>query len=121
MLTGGTSKTIIAHHIEWMKTPQSRARGLLKYSQSPTSHAAIFELPLNGFLPLVHTFGMKFPIDILFLDREQRVRWMKRSVPSSRFVFPWARALGGLPYLVEVCKGDTAHLQVGDQLQWGEA
>jgi len=34
----------------------------------------------------VHTFGMRFPIDVVFLDREGRVARIARRVPPRRFV-----------------------------------
>jgi uncharacterized protein len=33
----------------------------------------------------VHTFGMRFPLDLLFLDRWGRVIEIRRSVPAGRF------------------------------------
>jgi uncharacterized membrane protein (UPF0127 family) len=34
----------------------------------------------------VHTFGMRFPLDLLFLDRRLRVVEVRRSVPPRRVV-----------------------------------
>jgi uncharacterized membrane protein (UPF0127 family) len=34
----------------------------------------------------VHTYGMRFPLDLLFLDREGRVVEVDREVPPSRVV-----------------------------------
>ena len=34
----------------------------------------------------VHTFGMRFPLDILFLDRSRRVIASRRAVPAGRVV-----------------------------------
>ena len=34
----------------------------------------------------VHTFGMRFPIDVLFLDDERRVIELRRSVPPCRIM-----------------------------------
>jgi uncharacterized membrane protein (UPF0127 family) len=33
----------------------------------------------------VHTFGMRFPLDLLFLDQGGRVIEIRRSVPAGRF------------------------------------
>jgi hypothetical protein len=33
----------------------------------------------------VHTFGMRFPLDLLFLDRQGQVIEIRRSVPAGRF------------------------------------
>jgi uncharacterized membrane protein (UPF0127 family) len=32
----------------------------------------------------VHTFGMRFPIDLVYLDREKRIRKLRRDVPPWR-------------------------------------
>jgi uncharacterized protein len=34
----------------------------------------------------VHTLGMRFPLDLLFLDREGRVVEIRREVPAARIV-----------------------------------
>ena len=34
----------------------------------------------------VHTFGMRFDLDLLFLDEDGRVTELRRSVPPWRFV-----------------------------------
>jgi len=42
----------------------------------------------------VHTFGMRFPIDVVFLDREDRVVRVAREVPPRRFAGArWARTV----------------------------
>jgi uncharacterized membrane protein (UPF0127 family) len=46
----------------------------------------------------VHTFGMRFPIDVLFLDDEDRVIELRRAVPPGRFIrCPGAMAVLELP------------------------
>jgi uncharacterized membrane protein (UPF0127 family) len=34
----------------------------------------------------VHTFGMRFALDLLFLDADQRVIQLRRAVPSGRLI-----------------------------------
>jgi uncharacterized membrane protein (UPF0127 family) len=34
----------------------------------------------------VHTFGMRFPLDLLFIDGDQRVIELRRAVPPGRFI-----------------------------------
>jgi uncharacterized membrane protein (UPF0127 family) len=34
----------------------------------------------------VHTFGLRFPLDLLFLDRQRRVVEVRRDVPAARVV-----------------------------------
>jgi uncharacterized membrane protein (UPF0127 family) len=35
----------------------------------------------------VHTFGMRFPLDLVFLDRELREVGLRRAVPPGRLAF----------------------------------
>jgi uncharacterized protein len=45
----------------------------------------------------VHTFGMRFPLDLIFLDRAGRVIELRRGVPPRRFA-----ACGGAESVVEL-------------------
>lgn len=44
----------------------------------------------------VHTIGMKFPIDILFLDKNRKVVGVEESIPPNRFSSFVFRAEGAL-------------------------
>jgi uncharacterized membrane protein (UPF0127 family) len=55
-------------------------RGLAGLDDLPAQHA--LRIPRCGS---VHTFGMRFPIDVVFLDREDRVVRVAREVPPRRF------------------------------------
>lgn len=115
------SQKTLAEKVEWMKTPSERARGLLKYTSAPQKFAAIFRLPFGGFIPLVHTIGMKFSIDILFCNREGAVEYCALKVPPGRFVLPLKFIFGGCSYLVEFSGCDLSAVKVGDRLVWGES
>jgi uncharacterized membrane protein (UPF0127 family) len=46
----------------------------------------------------VHTFGMRFALDLFFLDREGRVVYVRRRVPPRRVVWcPGARNVLEIP------------------------
>jgi uncharacterized membrane protein (UPF0127 family) len=46
----------------------------------------------------VHTFGMRFPVDVLFLDEDGRVIELRRAVPPYRVIrCPGAMAVLELP------------------------
>ncbi len=63
----------------------------------------------------VHTFGMKFPIDILFLDKRRRVRKVRHAVPRSRIAVDlFAHSVLELP-AGTIKRTATG---VGDQLQF---
>jgi uncharacterized protein len=59
----------------------SRNRGLLGRATLDPEHALIIA-PSN----MVHTFGMRFPIDLLFVTRDGRVLKAARAVPARRIV-----------------------------------
>jgi uncharacterized membrane protein (UPF0127 family) len=86
----------------------SRRRGLLgRDSLSP--EAALVIAPSNG----VHTFFMKFAIDVVFVARDGRVLKIARAVK------PWRASLALRAFaVVELAAGaaDRAALQVGDRL-----
>ena len=59
----------------------SRKRGLLGRDGLPAGHALIIA-PSN----MVHTFFMRFPIDVLIASRDGRVVKARTSVPARRIV-----------------------------------
>jgi uncharacterized membrane protein (UPF0127 family) len=66
----------------------------------------------------VHTFFMRFPIDVIFLDRESRV---VKVVDSMK---PWRTALGGGGKdALELNAGEASRLgiQPGDRILFGDA
>jgi uncharacterized membrane protein (UPF0127 family) len=60
----------------------------------------------------IHTWGMQYPIDVVFLDRSLRVLAVRRAVPPWRMVF----APRGTRSVVELPAGGAAALSVGDAL-----
>lgn len=101
-----------------MLDARDRTRGLLKYAFAPDSYAAIFKLPFLGVLPIVHTFGMKFPIDIVYCDSRKQVLKIVRGVHPHRLIVPWSLLLGGARYLIEFSNVDLEGIKVGERLEW---
>lgn len=64
---------------------------------------------------MVHTVGMRYPLDIAFIDRNGQVRKLVRALAPRRM----AGSLGACMTL-ELAPGaaDTLGLRVGDRLQW---
>jgi uncharacterized membrane protein (UPF0127 family) len=71
----------IATHLETAFESASRNRGLLGRTGLPPGHALIIA-PSN----MVHTFFMRFPIDLLFVARSGDVLKIRTHVPSRRIV-----------------------------------
>ncbi|MBN2466463.1 DUF192 domain-containing protein [candidate division WOR-3 bacterium] len=85
-----------------------RTRGLLGRASLPREEGLLIETPGP-----IHTCGMKFSIDVLFLDRQMRVVGMKTNLKPWRFAWtPGAR------YVLELAAGRIAETdaQVGDRL-----
>jgi len=119
VLKDSSSQELIANQVEFMSSARQRSKGLLKYAEAPKDFAAIFKLPVNGFFPVVHTIGMKFPIDILFCNSKKRVCFVYPNVQMNRFVVPFRFLLGGLPYLIELSVPRRLP-KVGTELSWEE-
>jgi uncharacterized membrane protein (UPF0127 family) len=71
----------VATTIEGAFDSASRKRGLLGLESLPPGEALIIA-PSN----MVHTFFMRFPIDILIATREGRVVKARQNVPARRIV-----------------------------------
>jgi len=74
-----TRGTTLADFATVANTSATRRTGLLKHSEL---------LPGDGLwivpCEAVHTFGMRFPIDLVFLSRKRVVRKIRHAVPRRR-------------------------------------
>lgn len=61
------------------ETAQERMRGLLGRDHLPSGEALLLKRCGS-----VHTFGMRFAIDVVFLDRQQRIVAIHHDVPRGR-------------------------------------
>jgi hypothetical protein len=86
----------------------SRKRGLLGRTGLPPGHALIIA-PSN----MVHTFFMRFPIDVLFVARDGRVLKARRSVPARR-VSGAFRAFAVIEMAADAL--DSSDTRAGDRL-----
>lgn len=69
----------LAKNLLLADTLLSRMKGLLG-SKGLERGEGLWIKPCNG----VHSFGMRFPIDVVFLDREHRVIAVRPSLPPNR-------------------------------------
>lgn len=75
-----TRQTIIAEKIIIPKTLLERTIGLLKYK---TPAAMLLKTRFG-----IHTLDMKYPIDVLILDKQNRVVRLKENLKPNR-IFLW--------------------------------
>jgi len=93
-------------------TGRKRRIGLLKHDRLPPGHG-LWIAPCEG----IHTFGMKFPIDAIFLDRRKRVLKVRAAIGANRIsLCLWAHSVLELPAGTAISTGT----QPGDQLEFTE-
>ena len=78
-LVNRTRGFVLATRVETAFDSRSRRRGLLGREGLPTD-TLLAIAPSNA----IHTFGMKFPIDVLFVARDGRVVKRVSSMPARR-------------------------------------
>jgi uncharacterized membrane protein (UPF0127 family) len=88
----------------------ARARGLMMAPPLPDSGGLVIE-PCNS----IHMFFMRYPLDIVFLDKEGRVVFMYRGIK------PWrmGRVVKGARLAIELPEGavDRSRTQIGDRIE----
>jgi uncharacterized protein len=108
-LVNGRNERILARTLTTAFDSASRRRGLLKHDSLPADSALIIA-PTNA----IHTFFMRFAIDVAFVRRDGRVVKLRRALR------PWriAAALRGFA-VVELPAGalDRAEILPGDTLR----
>ncbi|WP_336603755.1 DUF192 domain-containing protein [Bordetella sp. 02P26C-1] len=65
-----------------------RLRGLLCRATAPGPRTGFWLKPCSS----IHTFGMRFAIDVAFIDRAGKVQRLVRNVPPGRMVFCFGAA-----------------------------
>ncbi len=89
---------------------KTRKTGLLKHDRLEPGEG-LWITPCEG----VHTIGMKFPIDVLFLDRQRKIVKIRRAMPRWRMATClWAHSVLELPSGTAAAT-NTAR---GDQLEF---
>ncbi|HEY3921739.1 MAG TPA: DUF192 domain-containing protein [Gaiellaceae bacterium] len=101
--TGGE---VVCQHCELATNPFTRMRGLLGRSGLEPGEGMLFR-PAGS----VHMFFMRFPIDVLFCDRNLAVVGIERKLK------PWRMAgRRGAKIVVELPVGGADGLEPGDRL-----
>jgi uncharacterized protein len=105
-----TRGATLASHVELADSPRARRRGLLKRDKlNPGQGLWIF--PTQA----IHTFGMRFPIDVVFIDRQLRVKRIYHQLAPFRLTsLVWSAQS-----VLELPSGSLAgtNTSVGDELQ----
>jgi len=110
-IVNATRGTVIADRASIAGTSGERRTGLLKHSEL---------LPGDGLwiapCECIHTFGMKFPIDVVFIDKQMRVRRVYQNLAPYRLTtLVWSAQS-----VLELPSGSLAatETEIGDELQF---
>ena len=93
LIRNQTRGTVLGEAVELADTSAKRRTGLLKHQRLEPGQG-LWIVPCES----VHTFFMKFPIDLVYVDKRHKVRKVRHAVPS--WVKPWntpTPALSGEP------------------------
>lgn len=106
------SQQVVFPRVSKTETAKERAKGLLG-SSPPGRGEGMLIAPCNS----IHTVFMKFPIDVIFLDRRNRVVKVIGTMRPFRFAFALRAAS-----VLEVRAGEAAKVGIhrGDTLSWVE-
>jgi uncharacterized membrane protein (UPF0127 family) len=74
-----TRNTVLGDAVELADTSETRRVGLLKHERLEPG-SGLWIVPCES----VHTFFMKFPIDLVYLDKKRKVRKVRHAVPAWR-------------------------------------
>lgn len=108
-----TRDSVLATEADVADTSKKRRVGLLKHECLPPGHG-LWIAPCEA----VHTFGMKFPIDVVFLDRKRKVLKVRENMPRGRIsACLWAHSVLELP--AGAVSGTLT--QKGDELEFEES
>ena len=114
-LLNRSKQTVLASEAELADTSWSRMRGLLgRRPDEFTSGKGLWIVPSQG----VHTVGMSFPIDVLYLDSRRQVIYTRQRLEPFRIAALKFRARS----VVELPAGTLAQTltEVGDVLEISE-
>ncbi len=112
------TKTIeVANNVRVARTFWQRAKGLLGEKSLPEGHALWIQGSDLVGCNSIHTFFMRFPIDVIFVDRNLKVTKVYRNLGPWRVTWP----APGAHSVFELPAGSLSlhTVEVGDQLYVG--
>src|SRR5271154_5226720 len=109
VLVNATKRTVVSDNCHFANTVLKRMVGLLNRGQFDAGEGLLLDRCYG-----IHTFGMRFPIDVLFLDKDLRVIRAVKALPPHRTCIVKKSV-----YVLEVPVGalDASRTEEGDQIQ----
>jgi len=109
VLVNATHKTVVSDRCHFANTVLKRMIGLLNRGRFDQGEGLLLDRCYG-----IHTFGMRFPIDVLFLDKDLHVIRAIKALPPYRTC-----AVKKSVYVLEVPVGaiEASRTEEGDQIQ----
>lgn len=107
-----TKSQILAKNVREARSLWSRTKGLIGSDTLPKE-----ETLWISYCNSIHTFFMKYPIDVIFVDKNLRIKQVKFNVRPWSVLLPVWGATSVFEF--ESGKLDFTNLEVGDQLHVG--
>jgi uncharacterized membrane protein (UPF0127 family) len=109
VLVNTTKKTVLSDRCHFANTVLKRMIGLLNRRKFVDGEGLLFDRCYG-----VHTFGMRFPIDVLFLDKDLHVIRAVKALPPYR-----TSVVRKAVYVLELPVGalENTRTEEGDQIQ----
>ncbi len=100
---------VVAEAIAEANGPWQAFKGLMFRKEMPQGHGVMFR-PARG----IHTHFMRFPIDLIFLDKQNTVTKIRPAMPPWRFDFTNAGGViemnAGAAYVNDIRPGDQLEI-----------
>ena len=112
LLRNSTRSETLATHVEKAKSLFSRMKGLLGRPDLDNHHT-LWILNCNS----IHTFFMKFSIDVIFVNKGLIVKAVYRNIKPSRFILPIWGASSVFEFSSKALEDKI--IEKGDQLDVG--
>ena len=108
-----TKGTVVADRAWIADTSEKRRTGLLKHTGLKEGEG-LWIVPTEG----IHMFGMKFDIDVMFLNKQRKVLKVSSNMASSGFSRRMSLCLSAHSVLeLPAGMADKTRTQAGDQLE----
>ena len=110
MIKNTSKNKVLSSKAKYAKSLFSKALGLMFKDEGDYGLVFNFYIENNKS---VHTYFMKFPIDILFLDSNNKVTKIYKNVK------PWrSNVFGKGKYVIELPAGKSFNTQIGDVIRF---
>jgi uncharacterized membrane protein (UPF0127 family) len=100
-------------------TAEGRRRGLM--GQDPKD-VVLSVWRESSWLPIIHMFGMRYPIDVVWVNEKMEAVDVRRQIPPSKLTDPrtWRMHKPSAPakHVIEIGAGDVKNTEKGDRIKF---